>query len=170
MRRFLAAASLAIAGVALVGSTTALARPSPAAASVSFVAIRGDIVANGDCYSSCTTYWNVPNGSKDALFDLQLPASTTKDVASVTVDVGNGYAIWDTIAGNGRWAIGVTAKRTSALLNNADSSYTADLTNGLRVYLHLDSGNGFYFDSGTTGTLTVTYSDATTTDLDFLVP
>ncbi len=153
MRRFWAVLAALTLLVALLPSTTMAANPNT---TFRYAGEFGDLVSYGDAST-----WSTPDGQTDIVFKLVLPATTTKDVASLRIDRGSG--VWDTVAGNGAWAIGVTKGRLTTLLNSANSTFTADLADGLRVYLHLTSSG--YFGSGNTVTLTVGYTSGADTVL-----
>lgn len=161
MRKTLAAVAVVALLVPFLPGQALAARGDP---SFRFVGDFGDLVRDGENYAGAsTTWWNSPDGVKDAVFKLTLPATTARDVASLKLRCGGGW--WDTVANDGAWAIGVTSsdRRTTTLLNTPQSTYTADLANGLSVYLHVkDAG---YWMTRAVVTLTVTYTSGSPTEL-----
>jgi hypothetical protein len=137
MRRLLISVVAVVMLAALIPNTALAGKPLRAPTSNAFVYLgrSGNIVSSGDYYSTPPAGWHVCNtrdGDKDYVF-----------LASLKI---TGPGTWDTVAGDGTWAIGVTTTLHGKLINNADSSIsTMDVANGLRLYLHL-AGDGYLYD------------------------
>lgn len=144
MRRTLVALVAAAMLAALIPGSTLAAPPAPPTANAFvYVGTFGDLVG----YSDTDGIWNTRDGNKDVVFQLDLAPNSTQDLASVKITVSGGT--WDTVAGNGTWAIGVTTKAHGKRINNADSSINSmDLANGLRIYLHVAGGGYVHAGSG----------------------
>ena len=142
MRRLLISLTAIALLAALIPQTALAAKPlpPPTANAFTYVGQSGDIVSAGDYTTPTGSFgvWNTRDGLKDFVFQLDLAPTTSWDPAALKM---TGTGTWDTVAGNGAWAIGVTTTLHGKLINNADSSInTMDLTNGLRLYLHMAGG------------------------------
>lgn len=152
MRRLFVALLSVVLVALLVPATALAAKPvpqPPTANAFVYLGQSGDLVGPGDYYTTPPagwSVWNTRDHEKDFVFELDLAPTTSFDLASLNM---TGPGTWDTVADNGMWAIGVTTTLQGkvTLINNADSSINAmDVTNGLRLYLHM--AGGLYLGAG----------------------
>lgn len=157
MRRSFIVLLAAFMLAALLPSAALAAKPTPPTSNVvTYLGEYGDLVY----YSDTIGVWNTRDGYKDDVFQLDLAPTTARDLVAVRMSAGDG--VWDTIAGNGVWGIGVTPRTHGKLINNPDSSIaTMDLDGGLRIFLHMTGATYVY--SGVTVNVYACY-DATCTD------
>lgn len=107
--------------------------------------------------------WNKHDGNKDCVFELDLAPTTAYDLAAVKIS-SSGGGVWNTVAGDGYWAIAVTNKVHGHPINNADSSInTIDLASGLRIYVHVA---GSEYVSGTIHVYACSSSNCSTSGAD----
>jgi len=136
----------------------------PTAVTLSYDGKLRDKVGGGDM-------WLGGDGSLDATMTLRLSAPAGKTITALQLQNGIG-GLWDTIAPNSSWLIGVAGSLDGAMLNDPTSmAVTAVVPDGGTLTLFAsDYGNGFGFGSGRNLTVTVTFSDGTTATASAVTP
>jgi len=125
-------------------------------ATLSFTGRLRDRVGQGDTALTA-------DGLADGTFSVTLPSGIgVKTVTGLRLARTNG-GVWDTVAGNGLWALGVADSLDSAALRNAaNSSVNFSVADG-GGFVVFASDNGSLFGLGSVFTLTITFSDGTLT-------
>jgi hypothetical protein len=102
-----------------------------------------------------------PDGQLDGTLTATLtgPARTVKLVVLVASGAGSGR--WDTIPANGYWVLAVAADLNAAPLNAANGSVNFPVADGSSFAVFATDWFNGKFVSGTTLTLTVTFTDDT---------
>jgi hypothetical protein len=136
----------------------------PVAVTLTYDGKLRDKVGGGDM-------WLGGDGSLDATMTLRLSAPGGKTITALQLTNGIG-GVWDTIAPNSSWLIGVAGSLDGAMLNDPTTmAVTAIVPDGGTLTLFAsDYGGGFGFASGRNLTLTVTFSDGTTTTASAVTP
>jgi hypothetical protein len=102
------------------------------------------------------------DGARDGTFTLTLgPGSGTRTVTALDLR-RTGGGVWDTLPSSPYWTLGVAGSLGGTLLNPADT-VNALLVTGGSLTLFAGDLNNSLFVTGSAFTLTVTFSDGTTT-------
>ncbi|MBL3538200.1 hypothetical protein [Aminivibrio sp.] len=104
-----------------------------------------------------------PDGSFDWLFEFQITGKGQVEAIMVE-SIGTSSGVWDTVPGNGNWALGVVlpGKGGKGLLNNYDGSVSFEVppNHNLQVFLE---DNGSLRQGASNFRISVTWSDGTVT-------
>jgi len=136
----------------------------PTAVTLTFDGRLRDKVGGGDM-------WLGADGSLDATMTLRVSAPGGKTITALQLTNGIG-GVWDTVAPNSSWLIGVAGSLDGPMLNDpATMAVTVMVPDGGSVVLFAsDYGNGFGFGSGRNLIVTVTFSDGTTATAGAVTP
>ncbi|MFP4482779.1 MAG: hypothetical protein ACLFN0_08310 [Thermovirgaceae bacterium] len=99
------------------------------------------------------------NGKGDQVFTLKIRGKGTID--SMTLRDVNGSGVWDTIPGNGRWAMAVRGPG-NRLLNHSNGSVSFPVPPNHNLHIFVEDNGSFQLDRSRYE-LTVTWDDGTTT-------
>ena len=110
-----------------------------------------------------------PNGLVDKVFKLQVTGGSSATITALDFRNAGSGGIWDT-KGDGFWVIGAANTSGGSLVNNGDGSVSIPVSDGTSFYLFVDDFNGVYVPSGSTQTLTMTFSDSSTATASVLIP
>lgn len=104
-----------------------------------------------------------PDGNFDWLFEFQIRGKG-RVVAVAVESIGTSSGIWDTVPGNGNWALGVVVpgKGGKGLLNNYDGSVSFDVPPNHNLQLFMED-NGSLRRGAANFRISVTWSDGSTT-------
>jgi hypothetical protein len=138
--------------------------PVPATLTLVYNGKVRDKVGGGDTFLG-------PDGAADGTITLMLSAAGGRTITTLTL--GNGIGgVWDTIAPNSYWVLGVARSLDEALLNDpmtmAANVLVAD--GGLLTLFASDYLGGMGFASGRTLTVTATFSDGTSATATVMTP
>jgi len=111
-----------------------------------------------------------PDGALDGTLTATLGASGGRTITALQLQ-STGPGVWDTGAGTIYWALGVAATLDGPLLNDpATMAVNFPVANGGSFVLFAADYQGIEFVSGTTLTLTVSFSDGTTATATTVAP
>ena len=99
------------------------------------------------------------NGKGDQVFTLKIKGKGT--INSMTLRDMNGSGVWDTIPGNGRWALAVRGPG-NRLLNHSNGSVSFPVPPNHDLHIFVEDNGSFQLDRSRYE-LTVTWDDGTTT-------
>jgi hypothetical protein len=104
-----------------------------------------------------------PDGNFDWLFEFQIMGKG-RVKAIMVENIGTGSGVWDTIPGNGNWALGVVlpGKGGKGLLNNYDSSVSFEVPPNRNLQLFMED-NGSLRQGASNFRISVTWDDGTVT-------
>jgi hypothetical protein len=102
------------------------------------------------------------DGSADGTFTLTLaPGSGARTVTHLDLRRTDNSGIWDTLAGDIYWTLGVASSFGGSLLNAGDGTVNFEFRDGSSVTLFA-ADKGGSFTAGSSFTLTATFSDGST--------
>ncbi|MGH7357722.1 MAG: hypothetical protein ACREJR_02790 [Candidatus Rokuibacteriota bacterium] len=110
------------------------------------------------------------DGALDGTLTATLAGGTRTVTQLVLVASGAGTGQWDTIPANSQWLLGAAAGLDTALLNAANGTVSFEVLDGGSVVVFGTDWFAGKFVSGTTLTLTATFSDSSTAVAAVTVP
>lgn len=110
------------------------------------------------------------DGALDGTLTATLTGGTRTVTQLVLVATGGGTGQWDTIPSNSQWLLGAAAGLDTALLNATNGTVSVDVTDGGSFAVFGTDWFDSKFVSGTSLTLTATFSDATTAVAGVTIP
>lgn len=145
--------TMAIAGKTFTVTQDGVFNPPPTLA-LSFNGKTRDRVGQGETALS-------PDGSLDGVFTATLsPGSGTRTVARLDLTRSNGGR-WNTTFGDGLWALGAAGSLDAPLLNSPDGAVGFPIAGGGSFVLFASDYNNSLFNPGDSFTLTVNFTDGT---------
>ena len=110
------------------------------------------------------------DGSFDGTFSVTLQAgSGNRTVTSIDLRRSANSGIWDTIPNNTYWVTGAASSLDAPLLNAANGSVNFGLTDGASFDIFASDASNL-FASGSSFTVTLSFSDGTTASASATLP